>query len=140
MNAPEMQWRNNDPSENIQVEFTAGDGGRRVLSFVATRPHWCAEPTIYGDLFAAPLQQVLDGEVDPIPLGSSQEAELLSLLRGAVLSAVRDVDRCRQILARQLHVGRMDAEATKELSWVWLLDALESRSKRHAQMYPHPRA
>jgi hypothetical protein len=60
MSLPELQYRNNDPTENVQVDFTDLGGRQRVLSFVATRPHWCGEPQIYGDLFDVPLETVFE--------------------------------------------------------------------------------
>jgi len=133
MSAPELQWRNNDPTENIQVDFTDADGNPQVLSFVATPPHWLAEPVIYGDLFAAPLDKIFDGEADPISPGSSDEAQLLKLFRESVLATVKDVDRCRRLHSGKSHAPRMNGDDARDLSLVWFLDALESRSKRYAR-------
>jgi hypothetical protein len=135
MSLPELQYRNNDPSENVQVDFTDLNGHHRVLSFVATRPHWCEERDIYGDLFTVPLEKVFDGEADPIPPGRDEETQLIRSFREFVDSeiAIEDQEFFRQMLLGKAHMSLKLHEQVRAIHLIWFLDALERRSERHKQ-------
>ena len=130
----DFQYRNNDPSENVQVNFTTADGVSHILSFVATRPHWCEAERVFGDLFAAPLSTVFEGDAFPLTLGSREEAEAIISLRRFVESAISDP---ATILERRQ--PKMTASDGRERSFVWFLRALERRRERFLGAEPqHP--
>jgi hypothetical protein len=133
MSLPDLQYRNNDPSENVQVAFTDLAGRQCVLSFVATRPHWCEQPQIHGDLFGIPLETVFKGDVDPVPLGSAEEERLISSFREFVDSAIPDDERrlLRQTLLGRAHRSDRTYDQIRARHLVWFLDALEKRRERH---------
>ena len=133
MDLPELQYRNNDPSENVQVEFTDLGGIQRVLSFVATRPHWCEQPDIYGDLFDVPLAQVFEGEIDPVPPGSAKEEELIRSFREFVNSAIQDPEFFRKIVLGEVHTTLKTYHEIRSRELVWFLGALEKRRYRRAR-------
>ena len=137
MSLPEVQYRNNDPSENVQVDFTDLGGHQRVLSFVATRPHWCEELDIYGDLFAVPLTEVFDGKAAPLQQGSGAEGNLIGSFRDFVEAAVEDVTFFREMVCRKAHMGLKTHDQIRSLHLVWLLAALERRCERHKREGPN---
>ena len=129
MNVPDLQYRNNDPSENVQVEFTDLAGRRCVISFVATRPHWCEEPDIYGDLFNVPLEKVFEGEAMPVARGSAEEGALIKAFREFVHSVVQNPEFYR----KKAHISLRTDDQVNSLHLVWLLDALEKRREQAIQ-------
>jgi hypothetical protein len=133
MSLPDLQYRNNDPSENVQVEFTDLASRRRVLSFVATRPHWCEQPQIYGDLFGVPLETVFEGDVNPVPLGSAEEEDLISSFREFVNAAISGEERdfLRLMLLGKAHRSDKTYDEIRARHLVWFLDVLERRRERH---------
>ena len=134
MSLPELQYRNNDPSENVQVEFTDPGGIQRVLSFVATRPHWCEQLDIYGDLFDVPLAQVFEGENDPVPPGSAKEEELIRSFREFVNSAIKDAAFFREMLLGKGHMTLKTYDQIRSLNLVCFLGALEKRRERRPRV------
>jgi hypothetical protein len=134
MSLPDLQYRNNDPSENVQVAFTDLAGRQCVLSFVATRPHWCEQPQIHGVLFGVPLETVFEGDVDPVPLGSAEEERLISSFREFVDSAIPDDERR---LLRQMLRSDRTYDQIRARHLVWFLDALERRRQRHLHESPN---
>jgi hypothetical protein len=133
MEHADFQYRNNDPSENVEASFSDARGRKYTLSFVATRPHWCEESDIFGDLFASPLTQVLAGEVYPLSAGSSEEAEIIEVLRSFVESTIPD---WRAILQRRQPT--MSETDSRDRSLVWLLTAIERRRSRLTATQPEP--
>jgi hypothetical protein len=133
MSLPELQYRNNDRSENVQVDFTDLRGNQRVLSFVATRPHWCEEQDIHGDLFAVPLEKVFDGEADPVERGSAEEDQLIGSFREFVGAMIKDPEFYRQMLLGKAHRTLKTWDEISSLHLVWFLGALERRCERHRQ-------
>jgi hypothetical protein len=125
MHGAEFQYRNNDPSENVEVAFAGSDGIQRVLCFVATRPHWCEQTDIYGDLFSSNLQTVFKGEVDPLVPGSREEEAVILHLRSFVESTIPDYATVRE--RRQ---PRMTEVEGRDRCLVWFLAALERRRSR----------
>jgi len=135
MHSASFEYRNNDPSENVEVAFTGSDGVPRVLSFVATRPHWCEEEDIFGDLFSSTLQGVFEGEVYALVPGSSAEGAAIRDLRAYVESEIPDYATLRQ--RRQ---PKMSEEEGHDRSLVWLLAALERRRSRFVTPSAEPGA
>jgi hypothetical protein len=133
MSLPELQYRNNDPSENVQVDFIDLSGHPRVLSFVATRPHWCEEQDIHGDLFAVPLEKVFDGEADPVERGSAEEDQLIRSFREFVGAMIKEPEFYRQMLFGKAHRTLKTSDEIRSLHLVWFLCALERRCARHTQ-------
>jgi hypothetical protein len=135
MSLPRLQYRNNDPSENVQVNFTDLGGRERVLSFVATRPHWCEEQDIYGDLFDVTLEKVFEGDAYPVPPASAEEGELVKSFRDFVYSAVERPERYRQLSLREIHFSLKTDDQMSSLGLVWFLGALEKRRERYTRQY-----
>jgi hypothetical protein len=125
MHTAGFQYRNNDPSENVEVAFAGSDGIRRVLSFVATRPHWCEEIDIFGDLFSSPLEAVFEGEVYPLVPGSREEEAAIREFRSFVES---EIPGCATL--RQRRQPRMSEAEGRDRCLVWFLAALERRRSR----------
>jgi hypothetical protein len=125
MQGASFQYRNNDPSENVEVAFTGKDGITRVISFVATRPHWCEEKEIFGDLFSSPLGAVFEGAVYPLIPGSPEEDAVIRDFRVYVESAIPDFANVRQ---RQQ--PKMSEAEGRDRCMVWFLAALENRRDR----------
>jgi len=142
-NAPkrplDFQYRNDDPAQNIQVRFVDARGGERVISFVATLPHWCEGQSIRGDLFDVLLEKVFEGAADPIPIGSRAEAELIEHLRQFVERAIEDWRFFRRIATGQAHRTLKTYEEEDALSTVWFLTALEQR-RQNRLARPEPGA
>jgi len=138
MSLPDLQYRNNDPSENVQVGYNDSTGHARVLSFVATRPHWCEEMNIYGDLFAVPLETVFEGEADPVPPGSAAEEQLIRSFREFVNAAIPEQERdfIRAMLRHEAHRSDKTYDQIRACGLVWFLDALERRRERHLHERP----
>ncbi len=123
-----FQYRNNDPSENVQYKYTDGGGRGQIVSFVATLPHWVEQTDIRGDLFNCALEDVFNGEAIPIDPGSDDELELIASLREHV------EDRCPDWQAiRNLNQPMMTSEQSEERSLSWLLTSLiRRRAQAHS--------
>jgi hypothetical protein len=122
----QLHHENNRCTDDIEIVLTSPDGEQRAMSFVATVPHGCASPSIFGDLFDCRLEDI-DYETVPVARGSQREAGIISRLRAYAATAMTPDE---QNTLRHGKFPSMTRIMVNHRTILWLIDALEERSRR----------
>ncbi len=121
-----FDYINHRPTEDIEVVFEEEGGNQWAVSFVATVPHYCESPRIFGDLFVCRLESIDDQSV-PVARGSDREAKIIRRLRDW---ADGDMTPEQQHTLSHGKFPRMTADDGLRRSILWFINVLEERRKR----------
>ena len=126
MTGLQLHHENNRCTDDLEIVLTSPDGEQWAMSFVATVPHGCASPCIFGDLFDCRLNDI-EYETIPVTRGSQREAGMISRLR-------EYADTCmtpdEQNTLRHGKFPSMRGAMVNHRTILWLIDALEKRRRR----------
>jgi hypothetical protein len=121
-----LRYENNRPTDDIEVILENSEKDSWVVSFVATVPHYCESPRVFGDLFDRRLEEI-DSETLPIARRSNRELEIIQRLRDYANTTMTSDEQHRLLHAK---FPGMSETMVAHRTLLWLLGVLEERRQR----------
>jgi len=131
----QLRYENNRCTDDLEVVLVQLNGEQWVMSFVATVPHSCESPRVFGDLFECGLEDIVH-ETVPVVKGSQRELAIIHKLKEYANTAMTSDEQQRLLHSM---FPRMTAKMADHRTLLWLIGVLEERRKRADAELP-PRA